>query len=216
MPWPKDHKRRTRAAIVESAAALLRARGLEGAGVADIMASAGRTHGGFYAHFGSKDELLTSALDRADDETIEELSRAMASVAPERRVHAVIDAYLSPAHLAHPERGCPVAALGPELTRTGGRVRRELSRAIARRTAWIRGLLPRRRHRRDEAVGVLACMVGAMILARGADPAESEALLAATRRFLHRMVDHGSRAGQIPIMDEDERPARGLRDHRRL
>ena len=192
MPWPKEHKRRTRSAIVESAAALLRARGLDGAGVADIMASAGRTHGGFYAHFDSKDELLASALDRADDETIETLSRAIASVPPERRIHAVIDAYLSAAHVAHPERGCPVAALGPELTRSGGRVRRELARAIGRRTAWVRNLLTGRSRRREDAIGVLACMVGAMILARGAEPRDSEAVLAASRRFLHRALDGGS------------------------
>jgi TetR/AcrR family transcriptional regulator, transcriptional repressor for nem operon len=189
MPWPKQHKEKTRSAIVQAAATLLRAQGVEKAGIAEIMARAGRTHGGFYAHFGSKDELLASALDWADRETYEMLSSAMASVPPDRRIHAVIDAYLSAPHLAHPERGCPVAAVGSDVTRSGGRVRRELERAIARRYAWLRGLAPRRGRARDDAIGMLSCMVGAMVLARGAEARQSKAILAASRRFLHRALD---------------------------
>jgi TetR/AcrR family transcriptional repressor of nem operon len=192
MPWPKEHKRRIRSNIVQSAASLLRARGLGGAGVADIMASAGRTHGGFYAHFASKHELLASALDCADAQTMETLSRAMAGLPAERRIHAVIDAYLSATHRTHPERGCPVAALGPELTRSGGRVGRELARAIARRGEWLKRLLPGRPHRRDDAIGALACMIGAMVLARAVDPKQSDTVLRASRRFLHRALDASS------------------------
>jgi TetR/AcrR family transcriptional repressor of nem operon len=154
------------------------------------MATAGRTHGGFYAHFDSKDQLLASALDCADTETMETLARAIADVPQDRRIHAVVDTYLSATHVTHPERGCPVAALGPELTRSGRGVRRELARAIARRKAWLQTLLPRRAHRRDDAIGALACMVGAMILARGADPKEADAVLQSSRRFLHRALDH--------------------------
>src|SRR5262245_21351607 len=95
MPWPRDHKARTRERIVRAAAAAFRARGVGEVGVHDLMARAGLTHGGFYAHFDSKDALVAAALDAADEETLAFLGQDRPDLA------AVVDAYLSPPHAAH-------------------------------------------------------------------------------------------------------------------
>ena len=191
MPWPKDHKSQTRARIVEAAAAAFRAEGVGGVGVDEIMAEAGLTRGGFYAHFSSKDELLGQALERASFQTLETLSRELESVPPERRLDAVIDAYLSPRHAAHADRGCPLAALGAEIARGDGKSRRVLARGVKRRLEWLRELAPRRRRgsaQDEQAVGALAGMVGGLILARAVGGEESDRILAACRSFLHHAL----------------------------
>jgi TetR/AcrR family transcriptional repressor of nem operon len=191
MPWPKDHKAQTRDRIVAAAAAAFRAEGVSGVGVDDIMASAGLTRGGFYAHFSSKDELLAQALERASCQTLETLSKAFESAPAERRLDAVVDTYLSPRHAAHPDRGCPLAALGSELARAGGKSRRVLANGVKRRLEWLRELAPLRRRGRaqdEQVVGALACMVGGLILARAVGGKESEELLESCRGFLHRAL----------------------------
>src|SRR5215475_2405349 len=142
MPWPNEQKSQTRARIVAAASPALRAKGVAGVGVADVMASAGLTHGGFYAHFGSRDDLLAEALDHASRQSLAALARALAATAAKPPLHTVIDAYLCPRHVVHPETGCPLAAVGTEIPRTGGRMRRAFSRRIRERLDWLRGLLP--------------------------------------------------------------------------
>jgi len=122
MPWPKDHKAKTRQRIVETAAVAFRDRGVDSVGIDEIMAAAGLTRGGFYAHFASKEELLEAALAFAGAETIARLSNAKAEGAGAGDLLAVVDAYLSEPHAAHREHGCPVAALGPEIARADGKL----------------------------------------------------------------------------------------------
>src|SRR5215472_9344303 len=129
MPWPRNHKARTRADIVRAAAAAFRARGLAGVRLDELMASTGRTHGGFYAHFSSKEDLLAAALELASQQTIDALSRTLERLPAAQRLQAVIDTYLSSEHAAHPERGCPVAALGSELGRANATPHRSLGQA---------------------------------------------------------------------------------------
>ena len=194
MPWPKDRKARTRARIVATAASAVRAKGVAGVGVADIMAGAGLTHGGFYAYFPSKDDLLAEAVEYAGRQSFAKLAGSTDSASTERRLHAVIDAYLSPWHLRHLDLGCPVAALGPEVARAGGRMQRNLGRTIRQRLDWLRGLIPddrRTRARDEQVVGALACMLGGMILARAVGERESAVLLEACRGFLHRALGEG-------------------------
>src|SRR5262244_2349794 len=95
VPWPKNHKARTRADIVRAAAAAFRARGLAGVRLDELMASTGRTHGGFYAHFSSKEDLLAAALELASQQTIDALSRTLEALPAAHRLQAVIDTYLS-------------------------------------------------------------------------------------------------------------------------
>ena len=195
MPWPEEHKQQTRDRIVAAAATALRANGVDGVSIADIMADAGLTHGGFYAHFASKEDLLSAALRRASHETTDRLSNAMRSAPQDRRVHAVIDAYLSPMHAEHPEHGCPVAALGPELTRAGGDVQRNLGDGIDRRIAWLQELLAGDSHAKETATAIVACTLGGIVLARAAGPEHSDAVLAATRSFLHHALENQSQDG---------------------
>lgn len=189
MPWPEDHKVRTRGKIVQAAAAAFRAGGIAAVRLEDVMARAGLTHGGFYAHFASKEDLLREALEHAGRQTVDMLSKPMADTPAGNRLQAAIDAYLSPAHVAHPEWGCPVATLGPEIARTGEPTRRALAKGVRGRLAWMRQLLPEDQRdgaSDDQIVGTLACMVGGVILARAVGAKDSGAVLDACREFLRR------------------------------
>jgi TetR/AcrR family transcriptional repressor of nem operon len=181
MPWPDEHKQETRDRIVDAAAAAFRTKGIDGVSIAEIMAEAGLTHGGFYAHFGSKEELVGAALKRSGSQTIGTLSK-------DPRIDAVIDTYLSAGHVAHPERGCPLAALGPELARAGEEVREGLAAGVARRIEFVRQLLPKNEATEENATAIVACMLGGLVLARLVAPEKSEATLEATRSLLHRAL----------------------------
>ena len=142
MPWPEEHRAQTRQRIVEAAAAAFRAGGVAGVTVQDVMTRAGLTHGGFYAYFASKDDLLRAAVEHAGRETLERLSNPLKGAAADARLNALVDVYLSAAHAAHPERGCPLAALGSELARGHDPARGALAHGVSERLAWMRELLP--------------------------------------------------------------------------
>jgi len=188
MPWPKDHKSRTRRKIVAAASTTFRADGIEHVRVEDVMARAGLTHGGFYAHFVSKAELLREALDYAAEQTVEALSKPLADVPSEARWRTVIDSYLSPTHVAHPEAGCPLASLGAEVARADSATRKRLANVVRGRLAWMRQLVPQGRPRAaadKEVIGSAACMLGGVILARAVGGNEASAILSACREFIH-------------------------------
>src|SRR5262249_21302654 len=121
MPWPKDHKAKTREKIVSTASAALRTGGVSTVGVKEVMARAGLTHGAFYAHFSSKEALVRTALEYAGHQTLEHFSQRLEAVPPDDRSTAAEASYLSPQQAPHREHGCPVAALGPEVARRAGR-----------------------------------------------------------------------------------------------
>src|SRR5438045_886007 len=110
--------------IVEAAARAIRRSGYGGAGVAEIMKDAGLTHGGFYAHFASREAMLAEAADRAGAEGVAAVARVAAAAPPERALSAMVRAYLSDAHLESVETGCGVAALCSETPRQAPAVRR--------------------------------------------------------------------------------------------
>ncbi len=192
MPWAKDHKSETRERILEAAAAAFRAEGVAAVSVADVMARAGLTHGGFYAHFASKEELVAEAVAFAGQSTRADLGGDDPDLPTAARLRALVDGYLSPGHRAHPERGCPIAAIAPELSRTGGPARRTLAAGIRRRLDQLRGLLPpgpdAARDRDRKAAAALACMVGGIVLARGLGEKEGQELLEDCRAFLHESL----------------------------
>src|SRR3979411_3202513 len=105
MAKPISKKEQTRERIVRAAARAIRKHGYEGLGVAEVMKEAGLTHGGFYAHFDSRDALLAEAAHRAGAESIENLSRAVAAAKPGEELGAFVDSYLSDRHLHAPEQG---------------------------------------------------------------------------------------------------------------
>ncbi|WP_436411652.1 TetR/AcrR family transcriptional regulator [Variovorax ginsengisoli] len=157
--------------IVEAAARAIRRSGYGGSGVADIMKAAGLTHGGFYAHFASREAMLAEAADRAGAETVAALTRIAADAPPQRAMGSLLRAYLSKEHLEATERGCPAAALGSEMPRQAPEVRRAATRHIKEMIDLIARQSPEwggpAAHER--ALVTVATMVGALSLARAVD-----------------------------------------------
>jgi TetR/AcrR family transcriptional regulator, transcriptional repressor for nem operon len=171
-----SRKEVTHERIVRAAARAIRQSGYDGTGVADIMKQVGLTHGGFYAHFASRDAMLAEAADRAGAESVATLTRVAAAAPPQEALRAMIRAYLSKAHVANAEAGCPVAALGSETPRQASRVRRAATRRIKEMIDLVARHSPY-----DQALVTVATMVGALVLARAVDdPKLSEALRAAS------------------------------------
>lgn len=194
MPWNKDHKRATRGRILETASSAIRSRGIGGIGVAEIMEAAGLTHGGFYAHFGSKDDLVAQAITFASEQTLSRLAKAADKAAPGEKLQAVTDEYLSEHHCKHPESGCLVAALGPELARGQGPANQAFGKAVRARLAYLEELSNEKTKAksRRQAAGAYATMVGALIIARAmGDAGDAEKYLAQVRRFLRDSLDAG-------------------------
>lgn len=179
MPWPKAHKQETRERIVAAAAAAFREGGISDVGVAQLMDRAGLTHGGFYAHFTSKDEIVAEAFAHAAAQTREQMGGSHDAL-------AYANKYLSETHAAHPERGCPLAAMGSELVRGSARVRRALAANLQKRLEQLYALVSASSaaQRRWRAAGALACMVGGLTIARGLSDAQREEFLADCRAFL--------------------------------
>jgi len=177
--------------IVETAARAIRRAGFAGVGVADIMKEAGLTHGGFYAHFPSRDALLVEAIERAG---LDSATNALSSAQDARlqgisAFHKLVTGYLSEGHLKGTETGCAVAALASEMPRQSTEVRKAAAQSVRRmldavQRAVTPGVEP-------EVAPAIACpMVSALQMARalGAN-AEGKALLAAVRRQLLAQYD---------------------------
>src|SRR5262245_46218000 len=108
----KNESAETRKRIVEAASAEFRRNGVEGTGLSDLMAAAGLTHGGFYKHFGSKEQVVEEAFTAASESMAEAMKRTMSASPGERGLHAMIGEYLSIKHHDDVAGGCPFAALG--------------------------------------------------------------------------------------------------------
>ena len=174
-----ERKAETRQKILEAAGALFRKRGIDAVGVDAIMHAAGLTHGGFYAHFASKEALvaevssdsLARAAARWERISQEEDSRAALA--------RIVETYLDPAHIAASEQGCMLTTLGPEVARRIGS-RPAITNSIRRMADALARCLPGQD--RHDALATLSGMVGAVVLARlSDDPALADALLAATK-----------------------------------
>jgi AcrR family transcriptional regulator len=186
MESPAGRKQLTHERIVETAARALRGTGFYGIGVADIMKQAGLTHGGFYAHFPSRDALLAEALDRAGQDSRERLQRTIAAGEARglSRFRALVEGYLSDRHLKSPESGCPVAALASEMPRQAEQVREAATQRVRSLLASVEASLPPG-HPEGAAAAVASHLVGALQLARAlGDTAEGRRHLATARRFL--------------------------------
>jgi len=182
-----SRKELTHDRIVQVAARAIRRSGYQGTGVADLMKEAGLTHGGFYAHFASRDALLAEAADRAGAEGIEGLSRIAATAPAGESLSALITAYLSRAHVDHPELGCPVAALGSEMPRQAPEVRRAATLRIKELIDLIGRQLPNwgEPGAYEEALVLFATLAGTLMLARAVDePRLADTLRHATLKRL--------------------------------
>jgi AcrR family transcriptional regulator len=177
-----SRKEATHERIVEAAARAIRRSGYSGTGVADIMRDAGMTHGGFYAHFDSREAMLAEAADRAGAESVATLERIAADAPPEKALQTLMRAYLSKEHLEGVESGCPMAALGSEMPRQAPEVRRAATRRIKEAIDLVARQLPDwgKPSAHEQALAILSTMVGALVLARAVDdPKLSDALRSA-------------------------------------
>jgi len=173
--------------IVEAAARSIRRSGYDGTSVADIMKEAGLTHGGFYAHFKSREAMLAEAADRAGAETVALMERIAASVPPERTLQAMMEAYLSEAHFEGVETGCGAAALLSEMPRQAPGVRRAATRRIKEMIDLVARQSPDwgKPGAHENALITVATMIGALALARAVDdPKLSDALREAALNHL--------------------------------
>ena len=187
---PNSRKHETHERIVDVAARAIRRHGYAGVGVADVMKEAGLTHGGFYAHFDSRDALIIEALERAGRDSGEAVTRAL-----ERRAakgvsafRALVEAYLGDEHLASLETGCPVAALACDMPRQSDAVREASAMRVRRLVAGVQAALP---HASPATASVVAgTLVGTLQLARalGAN-ADGRAVLSAARKALVQQYD---------------------------
>ena len=156
--------------IVESAAQLFRERGFDGIGVADLMKKAGLTHGGFYGHFASKEDLIAEASARALTRSLADWSR-VADRASGDPLSAVAGAYLTSRHRDNPGTGCLLAALGPDVSRQGRAVRQTVTDHVRSACDLLATLVPGKSKatRRAKAIRTFATLVGAMVIARAVD-----------------------------------------------
>jgi TetR/AcrR family transcriptional regulator, transcriptional repressor for nem operon len=157
--------------IVETAARAIRRSGYDGTGVAEIMKEAGLTHGGFYAHFDSRDGMLAEAADRAGADTVAFLTRVAAEVAPKKALEAMLRTYLSKEHVESAETGCAVAALGSEMPRHSAKVRRAATRRIKEMIDLVARQSPDwgQPGTHQRALVTMATALGALVLARAVD-----------------------------------------------
>ncbi|MGY4478579.1 TetR/AcrR family transcriptional regulator [Bradyrhizobium sp. USDA 3364] len=184
MRYSKEHKQETHARIVKRAATRLRERGAHGIGVADLMKDAGLTHGGFYAHFDSREALVIEAFNYAMDRANERWRKVTADVPPEKRLATIVDGYLSAVHRDDPGQGCAVPALGAEIARESPKTRKafalKLDQMIDMITDQIQDV-PRKAARK-QAMATLATMLGTIVMSRIAGSGEmSDEILSAGR-----------------------------------
>ena len=180
-----NRKALTHDRIVDVAARALRRNGYAGVGVAEVMKEAGLTHGGFYAHFASRDALLVEAIQRAGRDSAAVVAERMARRQADGAgpFAALVDVYLSDEHLAAAEFGCPVAALASEMPRQSGDVGDAARLRVAALVDRVRRALPEGADP-AQAGAAAGAMVGAMQLARALGGKPGKALLAAARQQL--------------------------------
>jgi AcrR family transcriptional regulator len=180
MRYSTHHKAETRQRIVDEASRRLRKDGIDGTGLVPLMKALGLTHGGFYAHFDSKEALVQAALDAAAEQS---LAKWQGPDAP-ADVGILIERYLSARHRDNPGDGCPLPTLAAELG-VRGRPSPTSDRMVERMSAQLAGV-ELDAAEADRGLVALAAMIGAITLARAvADPDTSQRILDATRAALH-------------------------------
>ena len=190
MRYPPTHKEATRRRILEVASQAFRERGVAETGVDEVMRRAGLTHGGFYAHFSDKTELIAEACAAAFEAAVPNLDRIAAAPTPSARARLLIDSYLGERHRDNRGSGCFVVAVGADMVRLRGAARAGYTRGFARHLDRLAAALRLDRdpaRNRERVTYLMSSLVGGLLFARAIDDAaESSAILHAMRRQLRR------------------------------
>jgi TetR/AcrR family transcriptional repressor of nem operon len=201
MRYSREHKLETHARIVKRASVRLRERGAHGIGVADLMKDAGLTHGGFYAHFDSREALVIEAFAYAMDRSNERWRKLAEQAPPDRRLASIVEQYLTPVHRDDPGHGCAVPTLGAEIARESPKTRKAFAAKLEQMIVLLAEQIPDvpRSTARKQAIATLATMMGSMVLARVAGQgAFSDEILAAGRDAVVERAKPPRRAARRP------------------
>lgn len=197
----REQKERNRERIVAAAGEGFRARGIDGVGIDEVMKTAGMTHGGFYNHFASKDDLALAVLNQGFTDSLASVDALIGAHPRSSRaaLNAIVDSYLSADHRDHPEHGCASAALAADAGRHGIQAQEQYLRGLQGYLVAIADLLAAgakqsdakldARRAREQAIALFSQLVGAQLIARAiaqADPELSDEVLAANSRELKR------------------------------
>ncbi len=188
MRYRPEHKAEIHQKIVKDASRRVRSEGLNGAAVAAVMQDTGLTHGGFYKHFGSKDDLLVESLREGFREIIDTLVRAALQAAPGEGWKAIIKTYLRPEMCENPEHGCPLATLAPELARADKRMKPQIVAELVNYRSQMLPFMPGRRtvDKGRAFFVIFSTMIGAVEIARLLPDPVRDQVLANARDFLLR------------------------------
>ena len=188
MRYSETHKEETHAKLVKLAGRALREKGPEKLAVADLMRAAGLTHGGFYAHFKSKDVLLAQALEGVFEESKKKFQRATQGLPPRQALASYIDFYVSPLHRDDASRGCPIVALNSDLPRQSRKFRMTFDRGMKLLLASLASWISAAGVSGDAealAASVLSAMAGAVAVSRAvSDKRLSDEMLEAARESI--------------------------------
>jgi TetR/AcrR family transcriptional repressor of nem operon len=189
MRYAPEHKLETHQKIVKDASRSIRSEGLNGAAVSAVMKAAGLTHGGFYKHFASKDDLLLESLREGFREIEDTLAQAAEQSPPGEAWKAVVKIYLSMELCDYPERGCPLAALSPELARADKKMKPQIAAELVNYKSRMVPFMPGDRTADKERAffAIFSTMIGAIEIARMLpDRGMREKVLGSTKEFLLR------------------------------
>lgn len=187
MRYSPQHKAEVHRRILQDASRRVRAEGLAGAGVAAVMRDTGLTHGGFYKHFESKDELLLESLREAFREFADKLAAVAEQSRSESPWKDIVKAYLSVEYCSHIEQGCPISALAPEMARVDPKMRGQLVMELVKYKDRFTPFMPGRSKQDKERsfFVIFSTMIGTIEIARILpDRAVQERILSGTREFL--------------------------------
>lgn len=168
MRYDAEHKQRTHQKVVHEAAKAIRLHGPDKMGIATLMSQVGLTHGGFYAHFQSKDDLIAEAISHMFDERAQALRKCTEGLPPAQGLENHIDTYLSTKHRDHRDIGCPLVALSGDLARMPPTARKRFEAGVQGMYDAVATLLEAMQHPDAEALSrsMVTEMVGAMTVAR--------------------------------------------------
>src|ERR1700761_1441565 len=187
MRYSREHKLETHARIVKRASVKLREKGAHGIGVADLMKEAGLTHGGFYAHFDSREALVIEAFAHAMDRSTERWRKLADETPADKRMAAIVDSYLTPAHRDDPGHGCAIPTLGAEIARESPKTRKAFAAKLEQMIDALADQIPDvpPKAARKQAIAILGTLMGTLVMARVAGNGEfSDEILNAGREAL--------------------------------